>query len=201
MEENIDFAKMKERHEADTKRLEELIASRRELRDELKSEFESDITKHFTSEEIEALEVAEAKDVVKIVLDKAFSFITEKVDEHDAEIKTFRDSLDENNKNLESMDARNRFMAKHPDVDIDALEDFGSYDILPRQMNQLLELPIDERLEEILKLFNTQNGRREESAELPDDVDSVAGATGNIDQGEANNKNDDNFAENFGQNR
>ena len=68
-------------------------------------------------------------------------------------------------------------------------------------MNELLELPIDERLEEILKLFNAQNNIEEDPAELPADVDGVAGATGNIDQGEANNKNDDNFAENFGQNR
>lgn len=192
---------MQERHGEDTKRLEELIASRRELRANKADEFMNDITKHFNPDEIEALEVAEAKDVVPMVWNKMNAFITEKVDEHDAEIAEFKKVLDENNRSLEAMNAREKFMVKHPDVDMDALEDFASYDILPRQMNALLELPIDERLEEFLKLFNAQNGEKEEGAELPEDVDGVAGATGDIDKGEANSKLDDNFAENYGQNR
>ena len=193
--------KLKERHNEDSKRLEELMASRRELREVKRQEFIADITKHFSAEEIEAIEVAQAPEVVKLVLDKANEFITAKVDEHDAEIKSFKEVLDENNKNLESMNARERFMVKHPDVDIDALEDFASYDILPRQMNEFLELPIDEKLEEILKLFNAQKGGEDKNPELPDDMEGVAGATGDIDQGEAGSTNDDNFAENYGQNR
>ena len=68
-------------------------------------------------------------------------------------------------------------------------------------MNELLELPIDERLEEILKLFNAQKGGEDKNPTLPDDMEGVAAATGNIDQGEADSTNDDNFAENFGQDR
>ena len=198
-----DLVEMQKRHDEDSKRLEELMTQRRELRERLRQEFMNDITKHFTPEEIEALEIADAKDVVKIVLDKANEFITTKVDEHDSEIKSFREVLDENNRNLESMNARERFIEKHPDVDMDALEDFASYDIMPRQMNELLELPIDERLEEILKIFEAENGtdEDEENNELPDDVDNVAGATGDIDNGESASTNDDNFAENYGQNR
>ncbi|SFV71785.1 hypothetical protein MNB_SV-13-249 [hydrothermal vent metagenome] len=202
MQKEDNFKGLESRHEEDQKRYEELVASRRELRDNLRKEFESDITKYFTPDEIEALEVAEAKDVVKIVLDKANEFITEKVDEHDAEIKKFKEVLDENNRNLESMSARERFMAKHPEVDMDAFEDFGAYDVQPRKMNELQDLPIDERLEELLNLFNAQNGTKDdEKKELPDDVDDVAGATGDIDKGEANSRVDDNFAENYGQNR
>jgi len=194
------FSELQERHAEDEKRLEKLIEERRELRAKKRQEFMDDITKHFTPDEIEALEVAEAKDVVKLVLDKASEFVDEAVDKHDAEIKEFKALLDENNKNLEAMGARERFMVKHPDVDIDALEDFASYDIQPRKMNELIELPIDERLEEILKLFNAQNGKKDKADELPDDVDNLAGATGDIDKGD-NIKKDDNFAENYGQNR
>ena len=124
-----DLKNLKERHDKDSKRLEELIESRRELREVLRQEFMADITKHFSAEEIEAIEVAQASDVVRLVLDRANEFITTKVDEYDAEIKSFKEVLDENNKNLESMNARDRFIVKHPDVDMDALEDFGSYDI------------------------------------------------------------------------
>jgi len=52
-----------------------------------------------------------------------------------------------------------------------------------------------------LKLFNAEEGSEEGENELPDDVDGVAGATGDVDNGEANSKTDDNFAENYGQNR
>ena len=197
----MDIEAIKKRHDEDSKRLEELIASRRELREKLANEFKSNITKHFTPDEIEALEVAEAKDVVPMVLDKAFAYIQEEVDKHDAEIAEFKKVLDENNRNLESLNARERFMANHPDVDIDDFEEFCSYDILPRKMNELIELPIDKRLEAMLKLYNDAKGKKEEGAELPDDVDYVAGATGNIDRGEADSDNDDNFAENYGQNR
>ena len=195
------LAELKERQASDTKRLEELMASRRELREVLRKEFMDDYKKHFSKEEIEELEVAEPKEVIKIVLDKANAFIVERVDEHDAEIKSFKEMLDENNKSLEAMDARERFMLKYPEVDMDALEDYASYDVLPRKMTELMELSIDERLEEILKLYNAQNGKEKKDHQLPDDIDGVAGATGDIDQGEADSTNDDNFAENYGQNR
>ena len=195
------FEELKETHENDQKRYEELLTQRKELREKKRLEFIANVATMFTPEEIEAIEVAQAPEVVKLVLDKANEFITEAVDKHDAEIKEFKAVLDENNKNLESMNAREQFMVKHPDVDMDAFEEYISFDVQPRKMNELLELPIEERLEELLKLFNAEDGAEEGENELPDDVDDVAGATGDVDRGEANSKNDDNFAENYGQNR
>lgn len=195
------LVELKERQSSDVKRLEELITARRELREVLRQEFMRDYEKHFSKDELEAIEVAEPEEVIKIVLDKAHTFIQESVDEYDAEIKEFKSMLEGNNKSLEAMDARERFMTKHPEVDMDAVEDYAAYDILPRKMTELMELPLDERLEEVLKLYNAEKGKDGKTDKFPDDVDGVAGATGNIDQGEADSTNDDNFAENYGQNR
>jgi hypothetical protein len=164
-------------------RLDSMRGERGGMKDKLKADFLSNLSTHFTENELEAIEVAPASEAIPLVFDKIDGYITEQLDIRDAEIAEFEKEVDGNHSSLEQMSEIASFFADNPDLDEEAFDDFIENFLSNGKIKELAELPIKERFEKVKLLFDDANGSgKKKDVELPIYTDSMVGATGNITQ-------------------
>lgn len=171
----------------DETRLELLQEEYNTMADSIHDDFETQLEKNpsslFNDDELELL--ASDSNIAaknKMLRDRFESYRDEKLATKQQEIDGFSKELNGRKSEFEILSESNKFTKENPEADMEALAEFIQEDLTPRQKKELRENSASkyEFLKKAHELYKEQNTSDDEDENLPPDLSSANGASGDV---------------------